>query len=299
MADVVKKEGVLKASAAAFKIIPLTSGVKWLNMLVYGPYGSGKTTLAASACDVDTLSDVLMLDIESGAMALEDNDRVSRKDRIDRIPITSFQQMAKAHEFLKAHCRYRDDPNEVDKLKTLEARFKGCEPEDITEPKRYHTVMVDSLSELDQLTQYELLGFKIDMPLNKALNDGDMEVADWPIFRKNNQMMQLIVRAYRDLPINVTMICHAAYTQDELKRMFYAPGLTGKLSGQVQGFVDVVGYLTVGKLGEGEKEAPRRLYVQPVGKFDAKNRKASYKESYFDNPTMSSISKALKLGVSK
>jgi len=151
--------------------------------------------------------------------------------------------------------------------------------------------MIDSLSELDALTMYELLGLPApaDIKLEDVMNDGEMEVADWPVFRKINQMMQLILRAFRDLPINLLLTCHASYTQDELKRMHYAPGLTGKLSAQVQGFVDIVGYLKTGEIQEGQTAAPRRLYVQPVGKFDAKNRKASFKASYFDNPNMKSI----------
>lgn len=296
MADAINKESALKAPDTAFRIVPLTEGVKWLNMLIYGAYGSGKTTLGASAADVDEMADVIMLDIESGAMSLEDNDRIIHKDRIDRISITSFQQMAKAHEFLKAHCRYRDDPDAIDKLKKLQALFTGVAVENINDKnlRHYNTVLIDSMSELDQLTLYELLGFTSDMKLDEAIADGDMEVADWPIYRKNNQMINLIIRAYRDLPINVIIICHAAYTQDEMKRMFYAPGLTGKLSAQIQGFVDIVGYLKVGKPEEGQKEAPRRLYVQPVGKFDAKNRKASFKDSSFEDPTMLSIQAALK-----
>jgi hypothetical protein len=122
------------------------------------------------------------------------------------------------------------------------------------------------------------------------MNEGEVDVAEWAEFRKNNQMMQLVIRAYRDLPINVILICHAAFTQDELKRMLYAPGLTGKLAKQVQGFVDIVGYLKVGELpADGKSDAPRRLFLQPVGKFDAKCRIASFKGSYLDNPTMEDI----------
>lgn len=289
MADAVKTTGAIQAKSNAFEIVPLTEKNRYLNMLVYSAFGAGKTTLAASAADVDSMADVLMLDIESGSMTIEDNDRIKRKDRIDRIKITSFTQMARVHEFCKAHVRYRDNPAAEDKLIALEAKFTGRQPEDITKPRRYHTILLDSLSELDQITLYELLGFKTDMALDALLEDNDMKVADWGIFRKNNQMIQLIIRSYRDLPVNLIMTAHATYTQDELKRMFYGPGLTGKLSAQAQGFVDIVGYLKTGQVVEGKTEAPRRLYVQPVGKFDAKNRKSAFKEPYFDNPTMSTI----------
>lgn len=283
------------AAELAFQIIPITEEVPYLKMLVYGAYGSGKTTLCATAADVDAMADVLMLDIESGKMTVAESDRIKRKDRIDAIRISSFKQLAKVHEFLKAHCRYRDDKSAsaTENLKKLEAKFRGVDVKEIKEPRRYKAVMIDSTSELDQLTMYELLGISTDMKLDDALSDNDMEVADWPIFRKNNQMMQLIIRAYRDLPIHAFFICHAAYTQDEMKRFHYSPSMTGKLKDQIQGFVDIVGYLTVGNVPDGQKEAPRRLYVQPVGKFDAKNRKASFKESYFDNPTMSNVWKGI------
>jgi hypothetical protein len=122
----------------------------------------------------------------------------------------------------------------------------------------------------------------------------ETDVAGWPEFRKNNQMMQIVIRAYRDLPMHVIFVCPAGYNQDEKKVFHWTPALTGKLSNQVQGFVDIVGYLVPGQLKEEGKEAARRLFVQPItgtptGKFDAKNRRASFKESWFDNPTMGEI----------
>lgn len=273
----------------AFKLEALTDDIPYINMLIYGKFGSGKTTLIATAADVDEMADVLILDIESGKMSIKDNARIKRKDRIDTIRVSSFKQLAQVHKFLLAHCRYRDDAKNLDKLIALEAKFRGVPVSEIKEPRRYRTVGIDSLSELDQLCIYELLGFSTDMQLDQALKDGDMEVAEWAEYKKNNQMMQLIVRAYRDLPVNFVATCHAGYTQDEQKRFHYAPTMTGKLSSQVQGFVDIVGYLLVGQVPEGKSEAPRRLMVQPTGRFDAKNRKASFRESYFEDPTMTDI----------
>lgn len=278
-----------KAFTEAFKIESLEDDIEFINMLIYGKYGSGKTTLLATAADVDDMADVLLIDVESGKMSIKDNDRIQRKDRIDTIRVSSFKQLAQVHKFLLAHCRYRDDPDGTDKLINLEAKFRGVEPSAIKKPRRYRTCGIDSLSELDQLCLYELLGFSTDMQLDQALKDGDMETAEWAEYKKNNQMMQLIIRAYRDLSMNFLTTCHAGYTQDELKRFHYSPVMTGKLSSQVQGFVDIVGYLIVGTVPEGKAEAPRRLMVQPTGKFDAKNRKASFKEAYFDDPVMSDI----------
>jgi hypothetical protein len=294
------KEATHKATPAqaerAFTISSMEDDTEYVKILFYGPFGSGKTTLAASAADVDAMSDILMLDIESGKMSLKKNKRIKRADRIDSVRISSFKQLGNVHNFLKVHCKFRDDPAREKDLISLEAKFRGVEAASIKKARRYNTVIIDSLSELDVLTMYELLGYDApdEIDLNKIMNDGDMEVAEWPEFRKNNQMMQLIVRAYRDLPINVIFVCHQQYVQDEQKRMFYSPGMTGKLSSQVQSFVDIVGYLQVGASEGDAKEAPRRLSVQPVGKFSAKMRVADFNKSHFDDPTMKAIWEAVQ-----
>ena len=78
------------------------------------------------------------------------------------------------------------------------------------------------------------------------------------------------------------------FNQDENKRYKYSPDLTGKLSKKIQGFMDMVGYLAVGK--EGEKTI-RRLYVSPSpqGKYDAKHRYQAFTAEFFLNPTIKSI----------
>ena len=263
-------------------------GAKYIKILLYGAYGSGKTTLAATAVDVPQMRDVLFLDVESGEMTLDDNPRIDNSDMIDRIRVTDFEQVAHVQEFLKAHCVARDR-GDIEKLRALEARVKGLNPADIETPRQYRTVIVDSLTEVNEYAMYNLLGLSTDMKLDIE----KMDVAEWPEFRKNNQMMQLVVRAYRDLPMNVILVTSSQYTQDEMKRKFFAPNMTGKLANQVQGFMDVVGYLVTGKVPEGGVEAPRRLFVQPTGNFDAKNRRSQFRQAYFDNPDFEEIMSGL------
>jgi hypothetical protein len=286
---------IAAVKAAPFTITGATASSPYLKMLVYAPPGAGKTTLAASAVDVVGMRDVLQLDAEGGEMTISDNARVINADKIDRIRITGFKMVAEVHKFLLAHCRYRD-ANDTANLRKLEAVVKGVPEESITEPKRYRTVIIDSLTELDQYCMYELLNIDQSKPIT---NPDDMNIAEWGQFRKNNQMMQLLIRALRDLPMNVILVCAAAYSQDELKRMHYTPQLTGQLKNQVQGFVDIVGYLVVGTSTDG-KEQPRRLIVQPVripelGKFDAKCRRANFKGLFFEDPTMMTIMKQIGL----
>jgi len=260
-------------------------------MLVYGPYGVGKSTLAGSSVDVTGMRDVLMVDAESGDLVLQDNPRIVAADEIEHVRVSNFLQVARVQEFLKAHC-VRRDRNDVDGMRAVEAMLKGVAPADIKEPRRFRTVIVDSLSEIEAYCMYGLLKINEGELLTGAADE--IDVARFDEFRKNNMMIQVLVRAFRDLPMHVLFVCAQQYTQDELKRFHYGPQMTGKLSAQIQGFVDIVGFLRSGTVDE-TGNAPRRLFVQPIERFDAKNRRASFSGSHFDDPTMTTIMKSVGL----
>jgi AAA domain len=260
-------------------------------MLVYGTYGVGKSTLVGSSVDVPSMRDVLLVDAESGDLVLRDNPRVHNADEIEHVRITNFLQVARVQEFLKSHC-VRRDRDDVEGMRQVEAFLKGVEPSEIKNPRRFRTVIIDSLSEIEAYCMYGLLGVNEGEVLTGAA--ADIEVARFDEFRKQNVMIQTLVRALRDLPMHVLFVCAQQYNQDELKRFHYGPQMTGKLAAQIQGFTDIVGYLRSGTPDE-SNVAPRRLFVQPVERFDAKNRRAAFKEPHIDNPTMASIMKAIGL----
>ncbi len=274
-----------------FQLQPLADKKRYFNALFYGDYGVGKTTLAASVVDIESMRDVLFLDIESGDLSLTDTDRIGHTDKLDVIKITNFAMADKVKEWLTAHCTFRDQPGPEaeEKLRQLESRVRG---RPVGKPKRYKTLVVDTLSEIETFCMYGVLGINDQM----ALAD-DIPTAEWAQFKQNNNKMQILVRRLRDLPMHVLMTCACKWNQDELKRYHYTLALTGQLSKQVQGFVDIVGYMEMGQPTE-NTAAPRRLWVQRVGRFDAKCRWASYKGTHFDDPTMLSILKAvgIKLG---
>lgn len=249
-------------------------------MMVYGDYGMGKTTLAGSASKVESMQDVLMIDAEAGDLSL------SGYEGVDVVRVKNYKMASHVQEFLKMHCRLRDD-DDIDGLRDLEAQLKQVDPKTIEVPRKYNTVLVDTLTEVETYCMYQLLGIGPNTRLDEETN-----VAEWPEFRRNFNMIQRFVRTFRDLPLHVIMTCSQQYTQDDQKRFNFAPSLTGKLSGAVQGFFDVVGYLTI--VSE-EGKAVRRLWVQPVERFAAKNRFVAFKESYFDNPTIGGILKAVGL----
>lgn len=285
--DPSKSTGSLAVNAP-FQIQSMLQRTPWMKLLVYGKHGSGKTELAGSAVDCEPMQDVLMIDAESGELTLQDSPRIQNADRIYHIRVTTFKQVARVQEFLKAYCKAREE-NNVERMRTLYSQVSGIPAADIDYVPKFKTVIIDSLTEVETYCVYGILG--ID---SSKVVDEDIETAGWPEFRKNNEMVKLLVRAFRDLPMHCIFVCAEQYTQDEQKRYHYTPALTGKLSAQVQGFVDIVGWLTVGAPQDGRVEAPRRMYIQPIStgpKFDAKNRRPTYKNAFFDDPTMPAIMK--------
>ena len=293
-ADPSKSTNALRAVSAPFQIQIAHDRVRWLKMLVYGKHGSGKTELAATAVDVESMQDILYISAEKGDATIDDNARIKNPDKIYMIPVTTFKQVAYIQEFLVAYTKARER-NDVNAMRKLYCQVTGLDPATLADEDvpRFRTVVVDSLTEIEVYCVYGLLSIDI----NKMVGD-EIEVAGWPEFRKNNEMVKLLVRAFRDLPMHVIFVCAEQYTQDEQKRFHYSPQLTGKLSAQVQGFVDVVGWITVGAATQESPEAPRRMYIQPISggpKFDAKNRRPIYKQAFFDNPNMALIMKSLAL----
>lgn len=265
-----------------FKIETPQTRARYLKLLVYGNFGVGKTTLAASSVEVPSMKDVLLLDAESGDFSL------SEFDGLSTIRISNFPMLSKVHEYLKQHCAAREAGN-LDRLRQLEAWLTGQNEADIEAPKQFRTVIMDSLTEVEAFNMDQLLGIGI----NTAL-DEEVATAEWSEYKKNNKMMARIVRAFRDLPLHVIFVASQSFVQDEMKQRHFSPALTGKLANQVQGFMDMVGYYHAGKpLDDGT--IPRRLFIQPQNMFDAKNRFSKYKHPWFDNPTMLQIAEAIGL----
>jgi hypothetical protein len=258
---------------------------KKLKALLYGKYGVGKTTLAGTAVDVPAMSDVFLISAEAGEMSLIDNALITLDERIDVVQISSFKKLQLILDYLRAHVVFRNN-NDEEKLKITQDKVLSPEDNPDGRLRKYNTVIIDSLTELNDLCMADLLGLSNSMSFA-----ADLPTAEFKEYKQNFNKMQMLVRSFRDLDMNVIITAATSYDQDELKAYHYTVSLTGKLSNQVQGFFDVVGFLVVGPSTE-DKAAPRRLWLQPVGgKFDAKSRLSKGGKAYLDNPSMMGIMK--------
>lgn len=259
---------------------------RYINALLYGRHGAGKSTLAGSAADVPEMEDVLVITAEGGDVVYEGNPRIDNWERLDIIKIDRIEQFQKVYEWLRAHVQFRDRPERADDLRKLQdLAFPPEHLADSERLRRFRTVVVDSFTEIESLNLTKIMGE--DKPLDAG---DDFEVAGWPQFRKNTHIIQKAIRNFRDLDINFLAVCSEAWAQDERKAYHYTPRMTGQLKDIIQGFFDVVGWLVPGQ-NDPTGNAPRRLFVQPQTnpKADAKCRLATYKGSYFDDPVMKDI----------
>lgn len=273
------------ARPPAFMITPVKQRQRYLKLLVYGNYGVGKTYLAGTASLVPEMHHILMINAEGGDLTLDEF------EGIDQASATTFNQLGRIYEFLVAHCRARD-ADKQDELKEYQERLFGMPVSDKVPLRKYKTVIIDSLTEVNQYCLNQLLGVQESTKI-----DEDPVAAEFKEYKQNNTMMLRFVRKFRDLPLNVIFTAAEDFVQDEMKRRFMTPAMTGKLSKQIQGFMDMVGYYVQGtpteeQAGQGV-QVPRRLYVLPnqAGKHDAKHRYSKFKKPYFDNPTIASILK--------
>lgn len=248
---------------SAIKIGSVTTK-RWLKMLVYGPPGAGKTRWASTALDVPEMQDVLILDPDLGVLSASD------RDDLDVIEVNKWSDIARAKEFLALHLNARDKGNE-ERLRTLQDHYMNDTLRNPERLRRYRTVIIDTFSEAAKQVMGQLMGAEIgDVTLD--------EIPDSPEYKEWNQntnMLRAAVREFRAMPIHLILTCHEKMMEVD-KRKFRTPDISGQLARGVQGLVDIVGYLrTVQPAAEPGKKPPapvRRLYLQPSGGFDAKNR---------------------------
>ncbi len=260
-----------------FVIKPAKSVSRYLKGLVYGDYGVGKTTLVASAADVPEMSDVIFIDAESGTKVIED------RDDIDVVTITAYSQFARIYEYLKLHCKARD-ANDIDTLRKLESMFKRIPAEQIETPKRYKTVIVDSLTEVQKYCMYQLLGIKV----GEAILDVEPDAPQFSEWNKSAEMIRLLVRSFRNLDMNVLFVCSRDEDKDERNQFVFVPNLPGKLALEINGFFDMVGFMVAAPNAD-NTQMLRRLYLVPSRTWKAKHRFTSFRGAYIDNPSMKEI----------
>ena len=204
-------------SIGGLKIRKPQDKLPYLNMMIYGDSGAGKTLLSAKAAFVPELFPVLFIDVEGGTHTISHFEDTSD---IDIVPDPESERTLRWGDIQKIY-------NDL---------YNGRHP--------YKTVVTDSLTEMQKLAMNTILGSGSKMEIDAIGNLPEFK--DWHI---NTEQMRRMVRAFRDLPMNTIFtaladdIVDPRTAKSENPRIIKVPSFTKRLRQEIPAFFDMVFYL--------------------------------------------------------
>jgi phage nucleotide-binding protein len=238
---------LLPGSLGGLKITKAQKRSPFLNMLIYGDSGIGKTTLAASAMAVSEMAPVLLIDYEGGTESLRHS-----YPEVDVLRVQNWLDMQKVYDELHA----------------------GRHP--------YKTVILDSLTEIQKFSMYQIMA---DLIAEKG-DDVDPDIPGMREWGKNVEQIRRFVRAFRDLPMNTIFTALAKDDKNpRTGKTKTLPSLSGKVAAEVPAFLDVVVYYYLKRVGDDEQ---RLLLCNATEGNIAKDR-TSKLPMVMESPTMEKL----------
>lgn len=199
---------------AGLPIEKVSKKAPFVNMLIYGESGAGKTRLAGSADEVPEMRRVLFIDVEGGTLTLRDV-----YPNVDTVRVKSWSDMQLVYDELYAG------------------------------QHGFTTVVVDSLTEIQKMSMDGVMRRLVEEHEDR---DADVpSVREWNI---NIEQTRKFVRAFRDLPVNTIFTALMTIEKNPrngaIKRK---PSLSGKVKDEVAGFLDIVSYLYTKEIDQENK----------------------------------------------
>ena len=217
-------------SLGGLKIVKVGEMAPRFNALIYGDPGVGKTRLCASSDLVPEMRNVLILDVDGGALSAKEV-----YPNVSRIKVNAFHELQDIYDDLLANASHG-----------------------------FQTVCIDTGTEAQKYSMAAIMAKVVA----DAEAEGKERTEEVPSIREwgiTSEQIRRMVRGYRDLPMNFLMTCHVADDEDKRTGIVKkSPDLPGKLKRQVAGFFDEVWYMytkTVKSEEEGGEARELRLLM--------------------------------------
>ena len=263
--------------------IDVVNNDSYLKMLIYSQGGVGKTVLSASASMLQ--DDTLFISAERGTKSIRLKKWADRIDlnSIHVVGMDNFIDFNDYYEFLYDHVElvkkydsYRRVGDQANASKMLDAIWKHQTDEPRGKgqmPRIYRTVVIDSLTEVQRRSLDRIVDTRTGQAFAGSITKGvkfENNRTTLQDYGDNTQQMRKLVRAFRDLDMNVIFTALESEVQDDTTgKVTVRPALTDKLWQDVNGYVDIVARMfTVTK----DKMIERKIAFQPYGNYVAKDR---------------------------
>lgn len=275
----------------------------YAKIVVYADSGIGKTVLAGTAstwkdpqieemvkAGIAIIPFIFFVSAEHGTLSLK-NKRFSHMIDLAKINCQvpdNFADFNDYYEFLYTHrAAYKKvysyflsgEKEKMEKALDFMWNLENDGERKGQPVKIYHTMVVDSITEIQKRSMDRILAVKHNEgtggTFGSSVDFDTKNAATLPDYGTNTNQLRKLVRAFRDMEINVVYTALLKIDEDkETGRVLgYQPSLTDKLCEDVKSFVDVVGYYYLEV--EKDKEPKRKLLVQPIPKYMAKDRSGS------------------------
>lgn len=236
------------------KLLTVRDVVNNMKILLYGPQGVGKTSLAATAQDHPDMKDVLFLDCEGGLLSV-----VSRGDI------------------------YYERIRTTEQLEEIFWKVANGDPE----YRQFRTYVIDSATELQAVNIEEVTAESIEKERKKKREV--TRTVDEPYlddYGKSTNELRRLFRWFKNLPINIIITALPKYVypprkkgqrddEEDRQPIEVKPDLTDKLANAVMGMVDFVWYMYADDIKDDKGNTigkGRFLLTENWGPFRAKTR---------------------------